>query len=74
MSDHPILVVSASHRQSMPGVALVTLIGFRWLSHEPLALFKAGAHQRLALLNERSCLTCHTFQNTCSECHLAKRQ
>lgn len=43
-------------------------------SHEPLALFKAGAHQRLALLNERSCLTCHTFQNTCAECHLARKQ
>lgn len=43
-------------------------------SHEPLALFKAGAHARPAMLNERACLTCHTFQNTCSECHLAKRQ
>ena len=43
-------------------------------SHEPLALFKAGAHARLALLNERSCLTCHTFQNTCAECHVSSRQ
>lgn len=38
-------------------------------SHVPLALFKGGAHARLAMLNERSCLTCHTFQNTCAECH-----
>jgi hypothetical protein len=38
-------------------------------SHVPLALFKGGAHARPAMLNERSCLTCHTFQNTCSECH-----
>jgi hypothetical protein len=43
-------------------------------SHEPLALFKGGGHARPAMLNERACLTCHTFQNTCSECHLAKRQ
>jgi hypothetical protein len=43
-------------------------------SHEPLALFRAGAHARPALLNERSCLTCHTYQNTCSECHLSKVQ
>lgn len=38
-------------------------------SHQPLPLFKAGGHARLAMLNERSCLTCHTFQNTCAECH-----
>ena len=38
-------------------------------SHQPLAFFKAGAHARLAMLNERSCFTCHTFQNTCAECH-----
>jgi len=41
-------------------------------SHYPLALFKGGAHARLAMLNERSCLTCHTFQNTCAECHTTK--
>jgi hypothetical protein len=38
-------------------------------SHVPLALWKAGSHATLAMLNERACLTCHTFANTCSECH-----
>jgi Cytochrome c7 and related cytochrome c len=38
-------------------------------SHQPLALFKNGGHAGLAMLNERACLTCHTFQNTCAECH-----
>lgn len=38
-------------------------------THVPLAVFKGGAHARLAMLNERSCLTCHTFQGTCAECH-----
>jgi hypothetical protein len=41
-------------------------------SHQPLPLFKAGAHAIPAQLDMRSCLTCHTFQNTCSECHLNK--
>ncbi len=39
-------------------------------SHNPLPLFKAGAHAVPAKLDLRSCLTCHTYQNTCSECHL----
>jgi hypothetical protein len=43
-------------------------------SHEPLALFTGGAHARLAMLNQRACLTCHTFQNTCAECHVSKLQ
>ncbi len=38
-------------------------------SHFPLAQFKAGAHAQLAMLNERSCLTCHTYADTCAECH-----
>lgn len=38
-------------------------------SHFPLAQFKAGGHAQLAMLNERSCFTCHTFANTCGECH-----
>jgi len=25
-----------------------------------------------AMLNQRACLTCHTFQNTCSLCHTNK--
>ena len=38
-------------------------------SHVPLPLFKAGGHARLAMLDQRTCMTCHTFQNTCGECH-----
>jgi hypothetical protein len=41
-------------------------------SHNPLPLFKAGGHAFPAKLDTRSCLTCHTFQNTCSECHINK--
>jgi len=41
-------------------------------SHQPLALFTGGAHARAAMLNQRACLTCHTFQNTCAECHVSK--
>lgn len=41
-------------------------------SHQPLPLFKAGGHARLAMLNQRSCMTCHTFQNTCAECHVRR--
>jgi cytochrome c7-like protein len=39
-------------------------------SHVPLPLFKGGAHANLAMLNLRSCFTCHTFENTCAECHV----
>ena len=39
-------------------------------SHAPRSLFLAGRHQRLAMLDERACFTCHTFQNTCSRCHI----
>ena len=38
-------------------------------SHLPLPQFKAGGHAQLAIMNLRSCFTCHTFENTCSECH-----
>ena len=41
-------------------------------SHQPLNQFKAGGHALPAQLDTRSCLTCHTFQNTCKECHLNK--
>lgn len=39
-------------------------------SHNPLPLFKAGGHAFPAKLDLRTCFTCHTFQNTCSECHV----
>ena len=38
-------------------------------SHLPLPQFKAGGHAKLAMMNLRSCFTCHTFENTCAECH-----
>jgi hypothetical protein len=38
-------------------------------SHVPLSLFAGGGHATLALFDTRSCLTCHTFQNTCALCH-----
>jgi len=38
-------------------------------SHVPLPIFRGGGHAQLAMLDERSCLSCHTFQNTCAECH-----
>ncbi len=41
-------------------------------SHTPLPVFAGGGHAALAMLDTRSCLTCHTFQNTCAECHTAK--
>ncbi len=39
-------------------------------SHQPLPLFKAGGHARIAMLNQRACMTCHTFENTCGGCHV----
>jgi hypothetical protein len=38
-------------------------------SHQPLAIFRGGAHAQLAMLDQRACMTCHTQQNTCAECH-----
>jgi hypothetical protein len=43
-------------------------------SHVPLGPFENGGHANLAMLNERSCLTCHTVQNTCSRCHASNLQ
>jgi hypothetical protein len=41
-------------------------------SHTPLPIFAGGGHATLALFDTRACLTCHTFQNTCSECHTSQ--
>jgi len=38
-------------------------------SHVPLPIFAGGGHAALAQFDTRACLTCHTFQNTCAECH-----
>jgi hypothetical protein len=42
-------------------------------SHQPLTFFKNGGHRLSAMLNQRACLTCHTFENTCSQCHVRNR-
>ncbi len=39
-------------------------------SHQPIALFVNGGHAPLAMLEQRACFTCHTFENTCSRCHI----
>jgi hypothetical protein len=39
-------------------------------SHVPLPLFKNGAHAIPAMLDQRACLTCHTFPTTCASCHV----
>lgn len=41
-------------------------------THIPLPPFKNGGHARLAMINERSCFACHTYQDTCAECHARK--
>jgi len=38
-------------------------------SHTPLPVFVGGGHAALAQFDTRACLTCHTFQNTCAQCH-----
>ena len=38
-------------------------------SHAPLGPFKAGAHAGLAMLEQRACFTCHTFEDSCARCH-----
>jgi hypothetical protein len=38
-------------------------------SHVPLPPFVNGGHAQTALVNDRACYTCHTYQNTCAECH-----
>ena len=41
-------------------------------SHIPLPPFKNGGHATLAMINKRSCFACHTYQDTCAECHAQK--
>jgi Cytochrome c7 and related cytochrome c len=38
-------------------------------SHVPLNAFIAGRHAQVAALDLRGCFTCHSFQQTCAECH-----
>jgi NAD-dependent dihydropyrimidine dehydrogenase PreA subunit len=39
-------------------------------SHFPLSQFTNGGHANLTRLDERSCLTCHSFVDTCAACHV----
>jgi hypothetical protein len=39
-------------------------------SHNPLPLFKAGGHASAAKVDLRTGFTCHSYNNTCSTCHL----
>jgi len=39
-------------------------------THVPLAPFVNGGHAKLAMINKRSCFACHTYENTCAECHV----
>ena len=42
-------------------------------SHMPLATFRLGGHATAARVDTRSCFACHTFENTCSNCHRGLR-
>jgi hypothetical protein len=42
-------------------------------SHTPIADFRQGGHAQLARFELTACLTCHTFETTCSQCHRGTR-
>jgi hypothetical protein len=42
-------------------------------SHTPIADFRQGGHAEQARFGLTSCLTCHTYQDTCSKCHRGTR-
>ena len=42
-------------------------------SHTPIAEFRQGGHAEQARFGLTSCLTCHTFEDTCSKCHRGTR-
>ena len=42
-------------------------------SHVPLGEFKFGGHAEAARFGMTACMTCHTFQDTCSKCHRETR-
>jgi len=42
-------------------------------SHTPLADFRLGGHAEQARFGLSSCLTCHTYEDTCSKCHRGVR-
>jgi hypothetical protein len=42
-------------------------------SHTPIDTFRLGGHAEQARFNLTACLTCHTYQDTCSQCHRGTR-
>lgn len=42
-------------------------------SHTPIGDFRQGGHSELARLNLSSCMTCHTYEDTCIKCHRSTR-
>ena len=42
-------------------------------SHTPLGEFRQGGHAEQARFGLTSCLTCHTYEDTCSKCHRGTR-
>jgi hypothetical protein len=42
-------------------------------SHTPLGEFRLGGHADLARFGLSSCMTCHTYEDTCSKCHRGTR-
>ena len=42
-------------------------------SHTPIDEFRLGGHAQQARMNLSACLTCHTYQDTCSQCHRGAR-
>ncbi len=42
-------------------------------SHTPIADFRLGGHAEQARFGLSSCLTCHTYEDTCSQCHRGTR-
>jgi hypothetical protein len=42
-------------------------------SHTPLGEFRLGGHAEQARFGLSACLTCHTYEDTCSKCHRGTR-
>lgn len=42
-------------------------------SHTPLGVFRNGGHAELARFALSSCMTCHTYEDTCIKCHRGVR-
>jgi hypothetical protein len=42
-------------------------------SHTPIDQFRSGGHAQQARFGLTACLTCHTFEDTCSQCHRGRR-